>query len=116
MFHGGKQIKGRSRQCLVDTLGNLWAVYVHAANKADTVEGGKVVDRLLNRHHLPRLEAIFADAGYRKTFVEYVRKKWKLAVHISQKIKDAFAIIPKRWVVESTKDFDKVFKKVAFNS
>ena len=99
-FHGGKHVKGRSRQCLVDTLGNLWAVYVHAANKADTVEGGKVVDRLLEQHPLPRLKAICADAGYRKTFVEYVESKWQLAVHISQKIKDEFAVIPKRWVVE----------------
>ena len=32
-FHGGKKIKGRSRQVATDTQGNVWAVHVHAANE-----------------------------------------------------------------------------------
>ena len=45
---------------------------------------------------LPAVEAICADAGYRGIFVDYVYDKCGKAVHISQKIKDGFAVIPKR--------------------
>ena len=99
-FHGGKKIKGRSRQCVVDTLGHVWGVYVHAANVHDTKAGGKLADRVVP--HLPRLQAFCADAGYRGTFVKYVEQAWAKAVHISEKIADGFAVIPNRWVVERT--------------
>jgi hypothetical protein len=36
---GNKKIKGRKRHLVVDTLGNLIAVLVHAANLADTKSG-----------------------------------------------------------------------------
>jgi putative transposase len=48
------------------------------------------------------LEAFSGDAGYRGTAVEFVETALQLKLHISQKIKDAFAVIPKRWVVERT--------------
>lgn len=99
-FHGGKKIKGRSRQVAVDTQGNIWSVYVHAANAADTVQGCKLADKAFKR--IPCIQAVCADAGYRGTFVDYVNETWGKAVHISEKIKDGFAVLPKRWVVERT--------------
>ena len=51
---------------------------------------------------MPRLKAFSGDAGYRGTAVDYVEKTLKLKLHISNKIKDAFAILPMRWVVERT--------------
>ena len=99
-FHGGKKVKGRSRQIAVDTQGNIWSVHVHAANTADTVGGCDLVDKVFKE--FPDVQAICADAGYRGTFVAHVRKEWDKAVHISEKIKDGFAVIPKRWVVERT--------------
>ncbi|MGQ5525718.1 transposase, partial [Chitinimonas sp. PSY-7] len=36
---GGKKIKGRKRHIVVDTLGNLLHVEVHAANRHDTKAG-----------------------------------------------------------------------------
>ncbi len=36
---GGKKVKGRKRHIVVDTLGNLIAVIVHAANIHDTIAG-----------------------------------------------------------------------------
>ena len=38
-FHGGKKVKGRSRQIAVDRQGQIWAVHVHAANQAETKKG-----------------------------------------------------------------------------
>ena len=99
-FHGGKKVKGRSRQIAVDTQGNIWSVHVHAANTADTTGGCDLVDKVFKE--LPEVRAICADAGYRGTFVDHVKKEWDKSVHISEKIKDGFAVIPKRWVVERT--------------
>ena len=116
-FHGGKKIKGRSRQIAVDTGGRLWGVHVHAANQADTKEGCVLADLVLPG--LSSVTALCADAGYRGTFVEHLQTRWKKAVHISTKIKDGFAVIPKRWIVERSfgwfngqrrlsKDYEKI--------
>lgn len=99
-FHGGKKIKGRSRQVAVDTEGNLLGVYVHAANLSDTVEGCVLMELTLPK--LPRVKAVCADAGYQGTFELFLQEKYHLPVHISKKIQDGFAVIPKRWVVERT--------------
>jgi putative transposase len=48
------------------------------------------------------LEALSGDAGCRGTAVEFGETALGLKLHISQKIKDAFAVLPKRWVVERT--------------
>ena len=99
-FHGGKKVKGRSRQIAVDTQGNIWSVHVHAANTADTKGGCDLVDKVFEE--LSGVQAICADAGYRGTFVDHVKEKWDKAVHISEKIEGGFAVIPKRWIVERT--------------
>jgi putative transposase len=99
-FHGGKKVKGRSRQAAVDTEGNLWAVHVHAANGADTVEGCVLADIVLAE--LPSVKALCADQGYRGTFVDYVGQEWEREVHISQREGNGFELEPRRWVVERT--------------
>ena len=38
-FDGGKKVKGRKRHIVVDIMGNLLAVVVHAANTHDTKSG-----------------------------------------------------------------------------
>lgn len=85
---------------MVDTLGNLLAIMVHAANIHDTKGGCEVLRKASNKH--PEIKAFSADFGYRKTALEFVEKVLGLELHISQKIKDVFAILPKRWIVERT--------------
>ena len=46
-FHGGKKVKGRSRQIAVDSQGQIWAVHVHAANLADTKKGCVLADEVI---------------------------------------------------------------------
>ena len=99
-FHGGKKVKGRGRQIAVDTQGLIWAVHVHAANKSDTMEGCALADLALE--NAPSTQAWCADAGYRGTFENYVSKERGLPVHISERIHDGFAVLPRRWVVERT--------------
>lgn len=97
---GEKKIKGRNRHIAVDILGNLLCVMVHAANLSDTKEGCTVAKRAVEK--FPSLQAFSADEGYRGTFVDYVAQALKRVAHISKKIKDAWAILPKRWIVERT--------------
>lgn len=85
---------------MVDTLGNLIQVIVHAANLHDTKSGVDVLKAAAEKY--PTIAAFSGDAGYRGTAVEFVESVLKLKLHISQRIKDAFAILPKRWIVERT--------------
>ena len=82
-------------------MGNLLAVKVHRANLHDTKAG---IFPAIKAHRLyPTIQAICADAGYRKTFVINVQNILGLRVDISPKIKAVgFHVIPKRWVVERT--------------
>lgn len=99
-FHGGKKVKGRSRQVAVDTQGNIWGVHVHAANASDTVEGCVLADLVLP--DLPGVEAICADSGYKGTFVDYLREKYELPVHITERKGKGFNVVAMRWIVERT--------------
>lgn len=93
-------MKGRKRHIVVDTLGNLIAVVVHAANLADTKSGCNVLKAATEKHG--SLEAFSGDDGYRGSAVEFVEKVLGLKLHISKKIKDTFAVLPIRWIVERT--------------
>lgn len=78
----------------------MWAVHVHAANNADTVEGCVVADLALA--DLQTVRGVCADKGYRGTFFNHVRDGWNLDVHISGREGKGFEVEPKRWVVERT--------------
>ena len=97
---GGKKIKGRKRHIVTDTQGHLLHVKVHAANTHDTVAGGEVFKKALETY--PNLQGVCADAGYRKTFVEFVTNILKKTIEISERIQSGWTMIPKRWVVERT--------------
>ncbi|AWK15648.1 transposase [Candidatus Fukatsuia symbiotica] len=99
-FDGGKKIKGRKRHIIVDTLGNLLHVSVHKANINDTKAGVAVFERAAEKY--PSIKAFSGDAGYRGTAVEFVEERLKLKLNISTKIKDVFAVLPIRWIVERT--------------
>jgi transposase len=99
-YDGNKKTKGRKRHVVVDTLGNLTQVLAHAANEHDSKAGCGVLKAAADKH--ASLEAFSGDAGCRGTAVEFVETALKLKLHISQKIKDAFAVLPTRWIVERT--------------
>lgn len=95
-----KKIKGRKRHIIVDILGNLLMVIVHAANIHDTKGGCEVLERAKEKY--PTIQGFSADQGYCKTALEFCADKLKIAMEISKRIKDGFAVMPKRWVVERT--------------
>jgi putative transposase len=62
-YDGAKQINGRKRHIVVDTLGLLMAVVVTAGNVDDAAGAQKVVGQL-QPEALPRLQTIFGDNKY----------------------------------------------------
>ena len=61
-YDGGKQVKGRKRHVLVDTLGLLLSVEVTPAKTSDQAGARRL---LMGRKPLqPRLERIWADGSY----------------------------------------------------
>ena len=96
---GEKRIKGRKRTIAVDIMGNLHGLLIDAANIHDTHLGIKIINQI--REKFSKIRNFLADAGYRGSAVKYA-KSIGCTLHISKKIKDVFAISPKRWIVERT--------------
>ena len=99
---GGKKTKGRKRHIIVDTLGLLMAVVVHAANEHDSKSAPKVIALLKER--FSRLIKIIADGGYRGELIENTKTTFGLVLEVILRKDDSpkFQVIPKRWVVERT--------------
>ena len=97
---GKKRSRGRKRHIATDTQGHLLHVKVHAANTHDTVSGGRVFEEAILKY--PCLKGVCADAGYRKTFEQFVTTVLKRTIEISARIKTGWTLLAKRWVVERT--------------
>lgn len=114
-------MKGRKRHLLVDTNGLILKVLVHAANIMDWTGGKWLLEPL--KKHLPRLHLIWADNGYKRNFVEWVKETLGWDVEIVQhpwsglrgvwvaegievdweQIRPrGFHVLKRRWVVERT--------------
>lgn len=87
---------------MVDTLGLIVAVVVHAANVQDR-DGAKLVLRTL-RGRCPRLRLIWADAGYAGQLLAWVTRAMRVTMEIVSKHpgQRTFVVLPKRWIVERT--------------
>jgi hypothetical protein len=92
-FDGGKKVKGRKRHIVTDTMGNLLAITVHAANIHDTKSGINPAKKAYEKYST--IEICCGDEGYRKSFEEDVSKQLDLGVDISERISPVFEIIPK---------------------
>jgi putative transposase len=99
---GGKKVKGRKRHIIVDTMGLLLAVVVHAANEHDSKSAPMVIADLRGR--FCRLVKIVADGGYRGELIENTRKTFGWVVEVVSRSNTAskFEVLPKRWIVERT--------------
>ena len=62
----GEKTKGRKRHIVTDTMGNLLAVHVHAANIHDTKSGVFTFEKAL--FYYPSLVGVCSDNAYRKHF------------------------------------------------
>ena len=87
---------------LVDTLGLIIGAVVHAASVQDR-DGGKMVIQKV-RFNCPRVEKIWADAGYAGKFESWVEEfaGWPLDIVRRSDAAQGFAVLPLRWIVERT--------------
>lgn len=116
---GGKMIKGRKRHIIVDTMGLLLAVVVHAANEHDSKAALNVIAELKGR--FSRLIKIIADGGYRGELIENTRKRfgWIVEIVLRKDSSKGFEVLPKRWIVERTfawfESYRRLSKDFEFN-
>lgn len=97
---GGKQVNGRKRHLVVDTLGLLLAIVVTAANVQDRDGAKQVLTQLLG--HAPRLQHLWADGAYAGDLIDWVAQTcgWVLEVVARTAALVGFVVLPKRWIVE----------------
>ncbi len=108
-FDVHKQVAGRKRDIVVDTLGLLLMVVVHSAGVPDGKGGrlllGKLFERIKRSGHNRwcRLKLIWADRAYR-VIADWVKKQFGWRIEVVSRPKDAegFVLLQRRWVVERT--------------
>lgn len=102
-YDAGKKILGRKRHVVVDTLGLLWAVVVHAASDQDQSGACRVLYALWEQ--VPSIRVIFGDAAYgRAGLPDWIRSTlgWLLQPVKRPVLAAGFVVLPKRWIVERT--------------
>ena len=129
-YDGGKKVRGRKRQLLVDTEGFVLKVRVHSAKIPD--QDGLRLLLESARSHLPRLSHLWLDAGYQGRNKDWAENVLGLSIEVvhrtpkptpekiariwaeewakeGEKIdwqrllpRRGFEVLPRRWVVERT--------------
>jgi transposase len=103
-FDAGKQVKGKKRHVLVDTLGLVLHAIVHPANIQDRDGGVELLTALAER--FPQLAKLFADGAYQgpqfRQGVAKVRPQLVTEIITRREQVKGFVALPKRWIVERT--------------
>jgi putative transposase len=103
-YDGAKQIKGRKRHLVVDTLGLILAVVVTAGNVDDAAGAQQVVGKLQPEAY-PRLQTIFGDNKYHnyKYYAwldQHSAGRWHMNISSRPEGTVGFKPLRIRWVVE----------------
>jgi putative transposase len=112
-YDGNKKVHGRKRHILVDTLGLLLAVLVTAANVDDRA-GAKQLFTTLEKSSWKRMKLIWADGGYQGDLIKWLKSSldWLLSIVHKQPNQVGFEVLPKRWIVERTRVFNRAYHAV----
>jgi putative transposase len=87
---------------VVDTLGLVMAIVVHAADIQDR-DGAKLMLQKL-KDRFSRLSLIWADGGYAGRLLDWAKEigNWILQIVKRSDDMQGFEVLPRRWVVERT--------------
>ena len=101
-YDAGKQVKGRKRHLLVDTLGLVMAVVVTAASCSDPA-GARLWFRRLGGA-CKKLRVIWVEGAYRGPGVEWVLTHFwfRFQPGLRSEGQKGFILLPRRWMVEIT--------------
>jgi len=99
-----KNVDGRKRHIIVDSLGLLLAVLVTAADVDDGAAAPEALRQLADQS-LPKLRCVYADSKYHNhALYGWVAENGFYELHIVRRPKDAegWVRLPIRWMVERT--------------
>ena len=102
-YDAHKNVKGRKRHLLVDTLGFPLSVYITSADVQDRVGARCLLAGL--KPFVPRLKKIWADGAYAgEKLAGWLEEQggWKLDIVERDREAKGFEVLPKRWIVERT--------------
>jgi transposase len=99
-YDAGKKVSGIKRHIAVDTQGLPHAMAVTTAEVTDRNGALAAIDRC--KPNLERVESVLVDGGYSgQPFADGVMERLKATVQVVKRNEmHAFAVLPKRWVVE----------------
>ena len=104
-YDKAKNVQGRKRHIVVDSLGLLLAVVVTAAN-VDDAQGARQLFEEMPGGCYPRLRVVWGDSKYHN----YALENWMVGHRLPYRVgvvsrpedKKGWVKLPKRWVVERT--------------
>jgi putative transposase len=101
-YDAGKNVTGRKRHTVVDTLGLPLRVVVTAASVSDTAGGITLLSGLGSIG--TRLRLLWVDGSYQKTIQQWAldNTPFRLEPVRRPEGQQGFAVLPRRWVVERT--------------
>ena len=102
-YDAGKKVKGRKRNIITDTEGNLLEATVTPADVQDRDGATDLIEMLTT--NVPTLQLLFADGGYAGDKLRSAIEKLEgPALQIIRRCDTAkgFVVLPRRWVVERT--------------
>src|SRR4051794_27119483 len=100
-YDAHKNVKGRKRHLLVDTVGLPLSVYVTSADVQDRVGAQCLLAGI--KVLLPPLKKIWADGGYTgEKLAGWCEEQggWELEIVERSTETEGFAVLPHRWIVE----------------
>lgn len=101
-YDKGKNVNGRKRHVVVDTLGLLLAVVVTAACVSDPA-GARLLFTSWGGH-CKKMRLIWVDGTYRGSLLDWVQGRIKAVLQPVLRCDNVkgFVLLPRRWVVERT--------------
>jgi transposase len=104
-YDSHKNVNGRKRHLMADTLGLLIVVMVSAASAQDRNGAVALLQAAARRGH-HRLEKIWADKAYHGAYRAWAKSEFGIDIEIVEQDPDmkgkGFQVLPRRWVVERT--------------
>src|SRR5712692_232663 len=101
-YDAAKNVSGRKRHLLVDTMGLILLVIVHPADVQDR-DGARLLLSALVGGRFSRLQLIWADAGYAGQLIEWMFQKFgprRLRIEIVRRMEEhRFSVVKRRWIV-----------------
>jgi putative transposase len=104
-FDGGKKVKGRKRQLIVDSLGLVLKVVVAEGNAGERVLAATALMELIEENPavVEKIELLWVDSGYSgDKFALAVWLMIQAKVEVIKRKDEGFRVLPKRWIVERT--------------